>query len=596
VRRLTSPESVSSAYRGESGSDRATAAALGAALFVVYSLGAARTIYVGDSGELTAAAAVLGIPHPSGYPLYVLLGKLWTLLFPFGSIAARMSLFSAAAAAASCALLYLLCRRMAFTAMASLFGTTLLAFSPSFWGEANVQRTYALNALFLVLAALLLHRWMQSRSTSHLCALFFVCGLGACNHLFMVVAWICAGTIVAVRSARLAPLPLAAAARAALAAFALGLLPYLYLPLRSRFDPVVDWGNPETLSSFMAVVFRSDFWGRAWVQSPGDLLAVVSDWALSLGTETAWVGAALAIAGCVVLLRSPSAEGTTSGGRGMLAFAALTMLFNVAILAAHGARSDLFLWHRYYIPSYAMMALLSAAGCAALLARIPRLLRPAIAIVPLFLLATGWGAADRSRYRIADEFSRNLLEALPPGSHLIASDDNILFPLMYLHLVEKVRPDVNLVMQGVGAGPPPLRVDPDDEPLFLTHHPNWTLPEIVIHPVGPVFQATRTGSSRPEPLRLPQSLDGEDDARVPKDDLTRDLIGHFHYMRGVTAAETDWESARREFARAAEAAPHNDVLFHNLGLIYQRRGLVVEAETAFARSVAIDPRQRRGRP
>lgn len=525
---------------------------------------------------------MLGIPHPSGYPLYVLAGKLWALLFPFGSIALRMSLFSAAAAAAACALLYLLCRRMTFPHGASLFGASLLAFSGSFWGEANIQRTYALNALLLVLAALLLHRWMQSRSTTHLCALFFVCGLGACNHLFMAVAAICAALIAVFLSARLA-LPLAA--------FAAGLLPYLYLPLRSRFDPVVDWGNPETLSSFLAVVFRSDFWGRAWVQGPRDLIAVVSDWALSLGVETAWAGAALAIAGCVVLLR-----GKSTASRSMFAFAALTMLFNVAIMAAHGARADLFLWHRYYIPSYAMMALLSAAGCAALLAKIPRLLRPAIAFVPLFLFATGWGQYDRSRDTIADEFSRSLLEALPPGSHLIASDDNILFPLMYLHLVEKVRPDVNLVMQGVGAGPPPLRVDPDDEPLFLTHHPNWTLPEIVIHPVGPVFQATRAGAPEPSPLRFPQSLEGEDDPRVPKDDLTRDLIGHFHYMRGVTAARTDWESARRELARAAEAAPHNDVLFHNLGLIYQRQGLIDEAEAAFARSEAIDPRQRRGRP
>src|SRR6185503_1451947 len=75
--------------------DLAIALALSAGVFVVYALGACRTIYVGDSGELTTAVAVLGIPHPSGYPLYVLLGKLWTLLVPVGSIAFRMSLFSA---------------------------------------------------------------------------------------------------------------------------------------------------------------------------------------------------------------------------------------------------------------------------------------------------------------------------------------------------------------------------------------------------------------------------------------------------------------------------------------------------------------------
>jgi len=56
--------------------DAALACAVGAAVFAVDAAGACRTIYVGDSGELVTAVATLGIPHPSGYPLYVLLGKL----------------------------------------------------------------------------------------------------------------------------------------------------------------------------------------------------------------------------------------------------------------------------------------------------------------------------------------------------------------------------------------------------------------------------------------------------------------------------------------------------------------------------------------
>src|SRR5438876_2633264 len=88
------------------------AAALAALLFLVYALGACPTIYVGDSGELVTAVHLLGIPHPTGYPLYVLLGKLWTLLLPAGSIAWRMSLFSAGCAAAACGALYVLARRV----------------------------------------------------------------------------------------------------------------------------------------------------------------------------------------------------------------------------------------------------------------------------------------------------------------------------------------------------------------------------------------------------------------------------------------------------------------------------------------------------
>ena len=128
-------------------------AALGIGVFVLYALGACRTIYVGDSGELVAAVHTLGVPHPSGYPLYVLLGKLWTLIVPVGSIAFRMSLFSAACAAIGVALLHRLAREIGLGSAASVTAALLLAVSPSFWGEANVQRVYALNAVFVVLAA-----------------------------------------------------------------------------------------------------------------------------------------------------------------------------------------------------------------------------------------------------------------------------------------------------------------------------------------------------------------------------------------------------------------------------------------------------------
>src|SRR5437899_12553099 len=100
------------------------AAALAALLFLLYyALEACPTSYVGDSGELVTAVHLLGIPHPPGAPLYVLLGKLWTLLVPAGSVAWRMSLFSAIFAAGSCGLLYRLCRRIGLAPVAGLLAT-----------------------------------------------------------------------------------------------------------------------------------------------------------------------------------------------------------------------------------------------------------------------------------------------------------------------------------------------------------------------------------------------------------------------------------------------------------------------------------------
>jgi tetratricopeptide (TPR) repeat protein len=553
------------------------AAALTVALSVIYAAGACPTIYVGDSGELVAAVYVLGIPHPTGYPLYILLGKLWTVLLPVGSIAYRMSLFSAFWAAVACGVLYRLCRGLDLHPLAALVAALLLAFSPSFWGEANVQRVYSLNAVFVALATAAAFGWYRRRKPWLLVLAFFVCGLGAANHTFMAVyALALAVWVMLVGGFR--------RVAAATGAFAIGLLPYLYLPVRSRMNPPLDWGNPETLQGFLGVVLRRGFWERAWIESPSDLVTIAIDYVRSLGVELAWAGSGLAVLGIIASLASRQR-------RGLVLLPLLVMAANLAALAAHGSRSDIFIWHRYYIPSYAMAALLAGLGCDLLLAHLPRPLAVLPLLIPAFLLVSGWRECDRSRYRIAEDFAHAVLTSVPPGAHLIATDDNILFVLIYLQMVEHQRPDVDLILQGVGgADLPPLRFNPETEPLFFTHHPNWNLPALEIVPIGVVLQARRPGQLLPSPVLPVLRLEGEDDPDVPKDYLTKNLIGHFHYMLGFTFEERDWLRARREFATAAAASPDNDVLFYNLGLIFRRNGLADDAIDSFQASHAINPR------
>jgi tetratricopeptide (TPR) repeat protein len=162
---------------------------------------------------------------------------------------------------------------------------------------------------------------------------------------------------------------------------------------------------------------------------------------------------------------------------------------------------------------------------------------------------------------------------------------------MYLHLVEDARPDVDLILQGVGGNsPPPLRFDPDVDPLFFSDHPNWNNPQLELVPEGLAFRVARRGRPLPPTVVTKDRLDGELDARVPRDYLTQNLIGQFHYMLGNTLERVDWPRARREYAEAMRAAPHNDVLFFNLGLIFSGSGLYDEAIAAFRRSAEINPR------
>ncbi len=78
--------------------------------FSVYLLTLAPLVTFWDSGELSTAAWSLGIPHPPGYPLFCILGKLFTFL-PFGSIVYRLNLMSAFFAAGTVYILFLMLKK-----------------------------------------------------------------------------------------------------------------------------------------------------------------------------------------------------------------------------------------------------------------------------------------------------------------------------------------------------------------------------------------------------------------------------------------------------------------------------------------------------
>ena len=128
--------------------DGLIAAGLAGVSFALYAATAAPSVATifDDSLEFQVVLPTLGIAHPSGYPLYVLLGKAWTLAFPVGSIAYRMSVLSAVTASATVALTFSLVRAIGLSRAAAAAAALTLAFSPSFWSQANVQRVYTLNA------------------------------------------------------------------------------------------------------------------------------------------------------------------------------------------------------------------------------------------------------------------------------------------------------------------------------------------------------------------------------------------------------------------------------------------------------------------
>ena len=158
------------------------AIAVFAVAFVVY----LRTLLpgpsFGDWAEMQFIPAQLGIPHPTGYPLYVLLGKAFSLL-PFGTWAYRADLLSAVAAAAAAGTSVLIATRLGVRPLIAAAAGLSLAASATLWLEATFSE---MNGLHLFLVAAVIHRalvWRAERRDSDLRLGGLFAGLAVADHL-----------------------------------------------------------------------------------------------------------------------------------------------------------------------------------------------------------------------------------------------------------------------------------------------------------------------------------------------------------------------------------------------------------------------------
>ncbi len=141
-------------------------------VLTLYLLTLAPGVVGGDAGEHQLAVPLLGIPHTTGYPLYVLTGKLWTLLIPIGSLAWRLNLFSAVGGALAAAVTALVVdrltpqmtrtgRRAASLWVGAVVAGLTLAFGLTLWRWSIIAGVRSINVLFFALLTLEAIIWQQ---------------------------------------------------------------------------------------------------------------------------------------------------------------------------------------------------------------------------------------------------------------------------------------------------------------------------------------------------------------------------------------------------------------------------------------------------
>ncbi|HSB11584.1 MAG TPA: DUF2723 domain-containing protein [Blastocatellia bacterium] len=470
------------------------------ASIVLYALTLAPTVVFVDSGELIVAARSVGVAHPPGFPLYVLLAHLATLV-PIGNVAERVNFASALFGALACAALTLAVievlttpqtpidkagkkldrgrkRRKASTTnqassdvpqntrwliVSSVTTGLLFAFSRTLWAYATIAEVYTLNSLLIATVVLLMFLWRRgvleakrsrpdssgrrvasaSPSDRYLYVAAFFFGLALGVHHVTVGLMLPALAVLALATEGIGFFRSRRLLYSALCAIA-GLSIYAYLPLAASQSPIMNWGDPRTFEQF-------------WWHVSGRQYQVFLEWSLkTMASQLAgfiklvvtqfgpwWFPAApgLAIAGAVAIYRRD---------KSLFWFIVLVVAADLVYCLGYEIAEDK---DAYYLPSIIAGTMAAGFGAQWFIAKVIAWRRLEsnlgrdlavcfIAVVLIAALATNLPFNNRRGYFIAADYLDNIYSSIEPGGMLLTRDWQVYSPALYFREVEGRREDV----------------------------------------------------------------------------------------------------------------------------------------------------------
>jgi hypothetical protein len=424
------------------------AALVTAALFALYAATSPRSVALEDDSLFVLSAYFLGIEHPPGYPLFTLIGHLFTYL-PFGSVAYRVHLASALFGALSGGALWLCARSLIHGRLPAYLAAFGLGLSPVFWSQSLIAEVYTLNTFFfLVLVYLGLQAAPRSVQAPDGAAggvllwMAFIFGLSLSNHwpLMLLAAPAFAVLLWPRRYELLKRLGL-------LSWLALlGLIPYIWMIRRSWAAVPISFDGPlETIPEIMFFLSRAGYAGidnsvsANWI----DRLKFFQFFGGQLLLQFAVAGTLLAAIGFTVQWRL--------FGRRVAACLTVAFLMSSAVLLLllgfdySGVTKHIF--HVYPLPAYVIVALWMGLGLAWVTTRYA--LRPAQAAaggaaLVLLILAVGARINLLTNHDWGARYAQAILKILPQNAVVFGQGEADLGPMAYFHMIENQRPDITL--------------------------------------------------------------------------------------------------------------------------------------------------------
>ncbi len=471
------------------------AAAVGSVVFALYVLTLAPTTGMWDASEYITAAYTLGIPHPPGNPLFVLLGRVATLL-PLGSVAVRVNLLAALCSALSAAIWFLVAERVLVTwssirwtriaaaVTAALLGATTF----TVWNQSVVnEKVYTVSLAFFAIVSWLTVRWCDDpdgpASDRLLVMIAYLIGLGYTNHPAGMLVGPAVAVAVLVRRPRTI-LRWRLVSVAVLAAV-LGLTPFAVEPIRAAWHPALNEGEPTgcaekigvactfsgtTVTRLMANVNRDQYGKPNLSERQAPLSAQVGMWWLyfkwqwlrdSRGTQgplqltLAVAFFMLGIVGGFVHWKYERPSFWFFGPLVLTVTFALVYYMNFKYGASQapelaGVAREVRDRDYFYLWSYSTWSVWAALGLAAVWRTLADGRRWAMTAPVLLLgavpLVGNWRDASRAGETATQAWAHDLLNSVEPYGVLVTLGDNDTFPLWYAQEVEGIRRDVTVAV------------------------------------------------------------------------------------------------------------------------------------------------------
>lgn len=542
---------------------------------LVYGLTLAPTVTGEDSGELIAAAYTLGIPHPSGYPLWCLVTQpfLW---LPIGDMAYRVNLGSAVTSALACALLVPLLRSLRVPAGHAIGPALLLGFSATLWAQSVIAEVYPLTLLTLVGLGLCLLRWQsrpESRAWMHAAA--FLSGLCLTAHHTVVLLYPLVFLIALKVGGKRLLKP------TVWLAFLAGLSIYAYLPLRAASHPAMNWGNPDTPGRFWAHVTRGQYPSllasqHSIAQSWGQLKAT----ATYLVQQWPWPVSLLVCLGALLGVRSNR----------VIALALLILSAGFALLLNFNLDyEEVHIAEVFFIPAWLMLVLLLALGS-------QRLGKPGAALtlaMAAVALVGNFSHCTMAGNTVARKYGEDVLKTLPADAIVFTGADYEAFPVNYLQIVEHQRPDVVALNEETDLAKAEQLLRQKSRPVYSTR-PLEAFSAGDWHPVGLLY------ANLLQPAEAP-ALDAKAwksygprmrEASWKNDWSTASLLGLYDLTqaRSLLAYHPEaWQQSLELLRKAAERQPKDPLLMNSLGALLVRHRHPEEALAYYQRAVELKP-------